>query len=178
MDIHFFATKDDLIATLVEIQEKLRVKYVKTGLYESSKDIIQYRSILELSELGVNYTGDHSTDSYLILNEDDGIIARKVEQNKGGHVFFVDQGSNVDSIVLWPGGFFSEKCLKAGRIATISNTEKSKILFKLLSGSIKKNYHKISGTRYYVSSGVDDIKDEVRLITMTVKQPVEFDLKY
>jgi hypothetical protein len=178
MELFFFATKEDLKNTLQKVQEKVKIKYIKKGIYNSPNEVIEYRSISELSGFGVNMSGDHSTDSFLVMYEEDKVTIEKVAQHEGGYKFFVDQGSNVDSIELWPGGLYDDSFLISGEIATISNSEKSKILFKTFSNLIKKNYQKISGSRYYVSSGIDDIKNKIRLITMTVKQPIEYDLKY
>lgn len=178
MELFFFATKEDLRNTLQEIQEKVKIKYIKNDIYNSPNNVIEYKSISELSEFGINTSGDHVTGSFLVMYEEDKVIIQKVAQLEGGYKFFVNQGSNVDSISLWPGGLYGDSFLIAGEIATISNSEKSKVLFKTFSNLIKKNYQKISGSRYYVSSGVNDIKNKVRLITMTIKQPVEYDLKY
>lgn len=178
MELFFFATKEDLKNTLQKIQDKVKIKYIKKGIYNSPNDVIEYRSISELSEFGVNISGDHSTDSFLVIYEDVKTIIEKVAQHEGGYKFFVDQGSNVDSIELWPGGLYSDSFLISGGIATISNSQKSKILYKTFSDLIKKNYQKISGSRYYVSQGVDDIKSKVRLITMNINQPIDYDLKY
>jgi hypothetical protein len=82
----------------------------------------ELKSISELSEFGTNISGDHVTGSFLVMYEEDKVIIQKVEQLEGGYKFFVNQGSNVDSITLWPGGLYSDSFLIAGEIATISNS--------------------------------------------------------
>lgn len=178
MELFFFATKDDLCKTLQEIQQTVNIKYIESEIYNSPNDVIEYKSISELSGFGTNTSGDHVTGNFLVMFVDDKVIIEKVAQREGGYKYFVDQGSNVDSIALWPGGLYRDNFLIAGEIATISNSEKSKHLFKVFSKVMKKNFQKISKTRYYVSPGVNEVKNKVRLITVSVKQPVAYDLKY
>ncbi len=178
MELFFFATKDDLKITLQKVQEKVNLKYIRNKAYDSPKDIIEYKSIHELNGFGANTSGDQITECFLVLYEEDKLIYDEVKQIEGGYKYFVDNGSNINSIAFWPGGLYSDSFLISGKITTIQNSEKAKFLFKSFSEVIRKNYQKISGSRYYVSSGVNAIKNNVRLITMTVKQPVEYDLKY
>lgn len=59
------------------------------------------------------------------MYEEDEVIIDKVLQQEGGYKYFVDQGSNVDSISLWPGGLYGDDFLVAGEIATLEGTHEN-----------------------------------------------------
>lgn len=173
-EVFFFATKSDITSGLQAIEDIRPVKYVKTGLFDD-RDVPVYMSYNEIQYLGINSTGNHQSESYLVLDKSVGIIVREVPQSKGGVKYAVDQMHNNASIVFWPGGLYMGDYLVCGHIETISNDLISQELFKEFSKKITKGFKKIG--RHYCGPDSLQLKGRVRFITMSINQSSEYDLK-
>ena len=173
-ELFYFATVNDLLERLRGVEKTRKIKYVKCGRY-SSQNYIEYSTIDDFPNIGTNTSGDHQTESYLILNIDVAVNSYAIEQIEGGLMYFVNQQGNERSIVFWPGGFYDENHLICGHIGTISNHEMSLQLYNFFSKSFTKNSKKVG--RYYIGDEVLTIANQVRLITVNINQPVEYDLK-
>jgi len=132
-------------------------------------------TVNSISDIGINTTGDHQTESYLILDTDVAVNSYVVEETTGEVNYSVNQKGNEESIVLWPGGIYGETYLICGHIGTISSHLSSLKLFDLFSKHFVKNSKKIG--RYYIGEEAFKISDRVRLITININQPKEYDVK-
>lgn len=72
-------------------------------------------------------------------------------------------------------GLYEPNYFICGHIATISEDKVSQELFKYFTKTFVKGYKKIG--KYYIGMGVLEMASDVRLITMNVNQPQEYDLK-
>lgn len=174
-ELFFFATKKDLLQNLVEFEKYFPVKYYRNGLFSCKDSIIEYPTITDIDNIGFNISGNHQSESYLIINRHDTINVREVQLERGGIKYSVSQINNDNSIVLWPGGLFKEKYIICGHINT---TKLSSIAIELLNNYIKylkKGYKKVKS--FYVGPEAMTLKDTHRFITMGYDQPEEFDLK-
>jgi hypothetical protein len=169
----FFATRTDMATNLKRIEKSRPIKYVKCGGYDSQNYIL-YNSVDDFANLGINVTGDHQTESYLVLDADVDVNSYAVKQDEGGVRYFVNQKENDDSIVFWPGGFYGNDYLICGHISTVYNN-RSFELYKYFSSRFVKDFKKIN--RYYVSKEVFGVSPKVRLITININQPKEYDFK-
>lgn len=174
-EIFFFATKNDLLSIINEVQRYESLKYIPTGSY-LSKDIIEYLSLEKYENLGINKSGDHQTESFLVLRKTDRLRIREVEQTDGSLLYFVDQLENEDSIVLWPGGINKGEFLICGHASTINESKLSRVLFNYFSKNIKRLCKKQVG-RYYIGEGAQSLYGEMRFITINVNQSTDYDLK-
>lgn len=173
-EIFFFATKSDLIVGLNSFEESRLVKYVKTGLFDS-RDVPIFMSSDDLGTLGVNLSGNHQSESYLVLDRITNLEIREVSQSKGGIKYAIDQMANSASVAFWPGGIYKQDYLICGHLATISNEQASLELFKDFSKTLIKGFKK-SG-RYYIGPEALKLDEKFRFITMNINQPTEYDFK-
>jgi len=173
-EIYFFTTKTDIIRIIQKVEQKQKLKYIEMGSYDS-KDIKILHSMEEYVHIGINLLGDHQSQSFIVLERNDILHIREVEQIKGGMKYCVDQMENMDSIILWTGGTYEEKYLICGHIGTIHKTPKSKELLHIFQKVIKKECSKKVG-RYYIGNEAMKQSDKFRFITMNVNQPEEYDI--
>lgn len=174
-EIFFFATKMDLRFCLEEISNKLSLKYILNDVYNSTEEVNVYNNMHDLDNFGINTSGDHQSESYLVMYQNDSLNIEEVKQTTGGFKYFVSQKLNKDSIDFWPGGLYESSYLICGHVGTISSEPRSIQLYKDFTKEITKRFKKVRG--FYIGNNVFEIKDNVRLITMNIKQPIEYDFK-
>lgn len=173
-EIFFFATRSDMFNNLKEIDTVRKIKYIKCGGYDF-KHYIEFDSVDKLKNLGINTTGNHQGESYLIQDASIPIVAREIKQSDGGVKYFIDQMVNRTSIVFWPGGIYEKDYLICGHIATISDDKTSLELYKFFTKIFIKGFKKVG--RYYIGKEAFELSKKMRLITMSINQPLEYDLK-
>ncbi len=130
-EIFFFATRNDILKALKEIELLRKIKYIKCGAYDS-KDYLIYDSIDNIGNLSVNMSGNHQSESYLVLDASLPVVVREAKQNTGGIKYFIDQMKNKTSIVFWPGGFYEKHYLIWGHTATILDNKVSQEYIRTL----------------------------------------------
>ncbi len=171
--ICFFATKNDLHRILKPFEQKHPIKYVECGMY-SSKNYPVHNSVDDLRNLGISASGDHNDSSFLIVDSDVEVVLREVRQLLGKK-YYVDQKVNHNSIVFWPGGLYGPDYLIHGRIATIHDNEISNDLYKSFAKGFIKGFKKYHS--FYIGPEALELSGKVRLITMTINEPPEYDFK-
>lgn len=172
-NLYFFMSKDDLINMSKMAEKQIDIVYILHKAHYQT-DVKGFETIKDLPDLGINLSGDHQSELYLVIERNRNISWRKVKQQDGQYRYFVDQKENPDSIAFWPGGFYNKESLLCGHIGTISDTAGSKKIFKCFEKSIKKICTEKHG-RYYYSENVKNMKN-VRLITMHVNEPSQYDI--
>jgi hypothetical protein len=173
---HIFATRADLGPGLEFIDSNRHLTYALMRLYKSP-DYESYHSLLELDRLGLNPTGQHVLgDDYLVVERSEDIRIRSVLQNKGGIHYFVDQQFNPKSICFRPGGIYEGHSLISGRVGTASDDSDSIELYKTFTKAVTKGFKKIGN--YKVGAEALGLMDQgVRMITMGIDEPPQYDLK-
>ena len=174
-EIYFFASKQDLYNIIKSVEQTTELQYVMTGAYDSL-DIHVYNSLEEYNDLGIKKSGEHQSESFLVLEKNCNLNVREVKQFDGSVKYFVDQLQNEDSIVLWPGGIYGSQYLICGHAGTIKVSDMSKKIFGIFQKSIKRRCPNRTG-RFWYSDEVKDMNSQFRLITINVNQPKEYDLK-
>lgn len=174
-ELYFFLTKEDWFRISANVEQSIQLKYIPAKTY-SSNEIKEYVSLKDYEELGINKSGNHQTESFLMLEKDKKLKVREVKQVDGEIMYFVDQSRNEDSVLLWPGGMHMNTYLICGHMGTIHTTEKSKKIFSIFEKAIKKQCKTKVG-RYYVGDDAKTICNNVRFITINVNQSKEYDLK-
>lgn len=174
-EIYFFALKQDLYSIIKSVQQTVGLQYIMTGAYDSL-DIHVYNSLEEYSDLGIKKSGEHQSESFLVLEKNWNLNVREVKQIDGSIKYFVDQLQNENSVVLWPGGVYENQYLICGHVGTVKMSDTSKKIFGTFQKSIKKQCPNRTG-RFWYSDKVKDMNGQIRLITINVNQPKEYDLK-
>lgn len=173
---HFFATKSDLLQVLHEIESTINLKYVlSTPVWPWARDKVVFNSLKDYPNLGTNKTGKQQLgDCFFVFNIQSPVNFRKT------FLFFpkyaVDnQINNPNSIVLWPGGLYKKQFLISGHVGTAASEKESIDLYQYFSKILIKHFQKVKS--YYVGKEALMLyKDGCRLITMSVAEPVEYDL--
>lgn len=172
MDTRIFATRLDLIPRIEWIESQKELHYAT----DSGKEILFYNSIKDLSEIGINKTGQYiSGIQFLVVEKKYKINVEIVRTYKGSDSFNIGQLKNPNSIFFQPGGIYNKEYLIRGNIGTVSESKESKELFKYFSKGITKGFTKIRG--WYVGPDALRLMNlGIRLITMHVKENPNYDL--
>lgn len=173
-EMYFFTTKDDLINIIQNVEQNIKLKYIGINSYDSSI-IKEFNSLKEYENLGINLSGEHQSESFLVLERNEILNIREVKQNNGGVKYYVDQLENENSIVIWPGGAYKDTFLICGHVGTISKSPKSKNILNIYKRNIKKECSKKTG-RYYIGNEAIKLFNQMRFITINVNQPEEYDV--
>src|ERR1700756_2597172 len=118
--ISFFATKEDLLPVLIDIEERRPVKYAPVGTVPKSGPET-WRTGTDLPHIG-EATADQAIncDPFLVLDEAAGVRVRLITTIDGRKTYEVDQLFNPDTIMLFPGGEWRKgDAIIAGKFATI-----------------------------------------------------------
>ncbi len=163
--IFFYVLKEDLVKILKSIESNFDIKYAEAGLMNERVSSID--SLASVEGIGnVDYGDWNHNKKYLLLSKSKSLQIREIPQKKGGIKYAIDQMKNEDSVVFYFGGLYKDDAIIASKIATISNTEFTKNIFKYISNYIKKNFKNVRG--FYVSSGsLEKAKNGIRLTTDT-----------
>lgn len=175
-EIYFFTTKLDLIKIIQNVEQNIQLKYIETNSYDSS-EIKVYDSLEEYENIGINLSGDHQSESFLVLEKNDQLNIREVKQINSGVKYYVDQMENENSIVIWPGGIYKNHYLICGHAGTINKTPESKKILNIFNKNIKKQCNQKIG-RYYIGKDAQKLFNQIRFITINVNQSEEYDVKF
>lgn len=168
---YFFATKNDMIEGMSLAEEKIELRYINTD-YRDIPEFETVKSIKDIKNLGVNFTGRHLSSQYLVLNKETKLIPRHRVLLNGKDRYFVDQMLNQDSIEFSPSGFYIDdnNFLLRGRIATCSTTSLSDELFKIVKKSLFKNFKRVDGC--YVGLEAMNLDKNIKFACISVWSPV------
>lgn len=172
-DLFFFGTKGDILSIFYEAEKNLSLRYVESGLFEENNSLIYY-SIDSIPGLGINTSGEAISKSYLVLSKKEELTVRDVLQRNGTMNYAIDQLENPDTTVFWPGGIYEDKYLIQGRLASISDSSRSKDLQKEITKIIKKKFKRINGA--WFGDEARSLEKKVRFITISIHQPKEYDV--
>ena len=173
--IYFFAEQDDIEQPIRTLEACVNICYYETGLFDTEVTP-SYSSLFNIKGLDQSIVGDWTqSKTYLIIPEDSKVAIRKVPQRRGGTKYAIDQLENPQSVVIKPGGVFKDGILIAGSFGTVSKSEFSEKMFKMLSKNIKSTFTKIG--QFYVGKNA-----KLRLLsgwrlTTNEKSPLEYDLQ-
>jgi hypothetical protein len=171
----FFATKSDLVNNIKALEEQRALKYAKCGLYDT-RNYTEYRSIDEFDQLGINISGESSDKRCLVVDAQTKINVREIKLSAGGCSYSIDQQENPTSIMFWPGGLHESGCLIRGEINTLwDQNEQAWELYKFFAKGCVKKFKAIRG--WYFGPEALTLAGKYRFITMTIKQPREYDFE-
>ena len=177
MRINFFCCRADLRIIVENIEKSLNLKYIPSGIYSSIHDIRPYSSLLDYADLGIKKSGEHQSEFFLVAEAISEITFDKCHKIDGSVQYSVNQLCNPDSIVLYPGGIYMGNFLIHGQVSTIGTGYNAQKLMKVFRKEIKRQCPKKNHV-FYFSEGVEHLYNSgVRLITINVNEPVEYDLK-
>jgi hypothetical protein len=172
--ISFFATKNDLLLVLCELEAKRKVKYTRAGRIEGP-EYQAWESGAYLPGLGFA-AADQSVacDSFLILDGASAVTVTSQEMLSGDDRFDVDQARNPDSVNLNVGGEWVDGSLISGSATTNSETPVSQSLMRAIHSGIKKHFTRVQA--FWVGPDALASLRAGKRLTYAVQSPPEYDL--
>lgn len=172
---YFYGTKQDLVGWLVSVESELSLSYRPTGSHNVA-EIPLFESVEHVPEFGQATTGDWSCEKkYLLLPNSSQFLVRIVNVPNGNPRYFVDQVNNPCSVILTPGGEFSDGCLLLGELATISKDRQSLALYKTMLRLLKTSFTEHRGV--FVGSQASERAERGSRLTGRVAAPPENDFR-
>ena len=163
--INFFATKNDMVSVLSEMEEQLPfgIKYIQCG----KTDSILYSTVKDIPDLGT-LKEKHSEISFLIMPNDEEVTA-----NQSGQVY---QGDNPRSLEFDPSGVSEDGTgLIHGLFATMEDNEISDGLLKAVKKIMNSECRKVRG--WYIGKEAESLYGKLRFICIGLSEPEEYDFK-
>jgi hypothetical protein len=175
MQRHFYATSNDLLPVLEQVEKKLLLAYTLTGLFdEDSQTSFFNGASLPTLASSLNVDNAVASPAYLVTERELAVRNRAVQQITGVKKYAIDQLINPDSTVIQHGGLFSPDVLISGRIATTSNTSAALKLQRAFSAAMTKNFTRVKA--YWLGSQALKMLQDGARLTAGVHSPKEFDL--
>ena len=163
--INFFATKNDMVSVLSEMEEQLPfgIKYIQCG----KTDSILYSTVKDIPGLGT-LKEKHSEISFLIMPNDE-----EVTSTQSGQVY---QGDNPRSLEFDPSGISEDGTgLIHGLFATMEDNEISDGLLKAVKKIMNSECIKVRG--WYIGKEAESLYGKLRFICIGLSEPEEYDFK-
>ncbi len=163
--INFFATKNDMVSVLSEMEEQLPfgIKYIQCG----KTDSILYSTVKDIPGLGT-LKEKHSEISFLIMPNDE-----EVTSTQSGQVY---QGDNPRSLEFDPSGVSEDGTgLIHGLFATMEDNEISDGLLKAVKKIMNSECKKVRG--WYIGKEAESLYGKLRFICIGLSEPEEYDFK-
>lgn len=163
--INFFATKNDMVSVLSDMEEQLPfgIKYIQCG----KTDSILYSTVKDIPGLGT-LREKHNEISYLIMRCDDEPV-----RNKFGQVY---PGENGRSLEFDPSGISEDGTgLIHGMFATMEDNEMSDGLYKAVRKILNAEFRKVRG--WYIGKEAGRLYGKLRFICIGLSEPELYDFK-
>ena len=163
--INFFATKNDMVSVLSEMEEQLPfgIKYIQCG----KTDSILYSTVKDIPGLGT-LKEKHSEISFLIMPNDE-----EVTSTQSGQVY---QGDNPRSLEFDPSGISEDGTgLIHGLFATMEDNEISDGLLKAVKKIMNSECKKVRG--WYIGKEAESLYGKLRFKCIGLSEPEEYDFK-
>jgi hypothetical protein len=140
--IHFYATRVDLLEVLEKIETVEPVMYVRAGFGESA-DFPVYARAADIPGLGTTDAESWvSATKYLIMSKSKRVVVE--EKVFDDHTRYgVYSGVNPDSVELSPSGVLRDGFLIYGRVATLGATNEAKQLQRKFSSAFRKHFRRV-----------------------------------
>jgi hypothetical protein len=172
----FFATADDLLTVLLNVEAKHTVVYTPFAhVYEPRAE--HFRTGRDLPTLfkPQPYESAVGGPAYLVTVAGADVVLRQLSRHEGKDRWSVDQLANPDSTVLRHGGLFKENILVSGEVRTAYKTRVALRLQRAFDTAIRKLFAKIQA--FYVGPAADGLLDSGCRLTAAEQCPPEFDLR-
>lgn len=161
--VHFFSTRDELVAILGAVASIRSFDLYKAGLFDSSVN----QKMDDFSEIE-NFT------NYLVIDSGMKIHSKEVNQRVGSIKHAFDQSLNPKVAVLNFGGLYNESHLIASQFGTATGTPEALAWVELFRNTLKKSMLRIKS--YYVSQRATEMLDGGARLSATAKGALEYDL--
>ena len=172
---YFYATPEDLLPVLSNVEARRRIAYTLTGHVNEPK-VRSFASARELPTL-FEPAPTHSTAtgySYLLTEATKPISLRELAPYGGKSRWAVDQLNNPDSTVLRHGGHYGSRVLLSGEIRSASKSAIAISLQRAFDAAVRKHFVRIQA--FYVGKQAEALLDSGYRLTTSAQSPHEYDL--
>jgi len=171
--IGFFATRNDLLQLLKELEAKRNIHYAEAGVFDSAK-VQAYPASYCIPHLGItDVPNPHGGRIILLADSGTEFLMRAVPQRRGGVRYAVDQRENPDTLSLLPGGQLDDRTVVAGNFGTCTQSHASFRLFHILRQRTQKQWSSIKS--YAVGPEAEEVLDAGGRLTAGLRP--EYDLR-
>lgn len=168
----FFATRDDLVEVIRQVEGSHHLKYVRISLSPKDEPEV-YESALELPSVASGCLGEMAEESsYLILDRSDEVLVRAIPQKRGGVLFATYPHPR--SVMFKPGGHYDARHLISGEIVTAAGSSEALRIYSMFESAIKKEFKRVKSYRVGANA-LRELDAGVRL-TRSIGTPAEYDL--
>ena len=173
--IEIYATRNDLLGLLPDVEAACPIHYAQAGMFEHS-NLVEYGAAAEIEGLGELSVPEAGLGPiFLIADRDTPFTMAPVPQRRGGTRYAVGQKLNPDSVALIPGGQYDEQTVLAGQIGTCTESQKSVRLLRAIFSIIRKKWTPIRS--YAVGPEAARVLDSGGRLAAGLKFPREYDLR-
>jgi hypothetical protein len=170
--IHFFATRGDLLPILECVEGEVPLRYAQFGHSDSDEPKI-FDAALALPSLGIaNNESAHACARYLVVPKTVQIRARPIAAT---NKYAFDQLWNQQTVTFLSGGFWGVNVLLSGNIGAAHKTPESDMLIKRFQAAFRKRASKVKS--YYLGSEAHAFWEKGGRLTFAVQSPPEYDLR-
>jgi len=172
-ETRFFFTLPELADCMAAVESTLALHYALCTRSQIARitDWQIWRSVP--TGLEGECSSSISLPTFLAAFREVAINARAIHSQEGTF-FVIDQLHNPDSIALTPSQFSSDRIMLCGRLATVSDTERSRAVFAAIDGALRSAGKRVRGT--LVSPVVASRAHSGTRLTWNVSQPQSHDL--
>lgn len=171
---NFFATHEDILALLRDVETSCLLEYAECGLFDEFERSI-FRGFSSLPGLGVAKTGESVREpTFLVMFQGHKLTVRTVPQRRGGAKYAIDQEGNPGTVAIRPAGLYNDSVLIAGMVGTVHHDENAIKLIRLFSTALKRDFKKIKS--YLVGPEAKKLHDSGLRLTHNVRAPASLNL--
>jgi hypothetical protein len=172
--VHVYAGPQDLREGTARAEERLRLKYVDTGLF-AAPTYREFETALAIPNLGYCPAGRRAMENaFMILDAQATIGVREVPQRRGGVLYAVDEVANPSAAIFYPGGLSGENCLVVSEFMGTSDP-RSLALYRVYIRELLRGFFRIK--QYYVGPEAKSLLERGFRLTHEAHFPCEHDLK-
>jgi hypothetical protein len=173
--IRFYATREDLLRVLRDVEQAQELAYVRTGDCEGP-DPNLYHQADQLDGLGISHTGEMLREpSYFILPSKVQIQVDPIPRSVGGVRYYVGARLNTDAINLISGGTFTELAIVEGQLRLFTDSKLAMEVFRLCKSAMRKRFNRYGGI--LIGHHALDLHRGGRRLVQSIKSPPEWDIR-
>lgn len=174
MSVYFFATRNDILPILEEIEKKIPIKYTVAGAFSLAVPLDTFFKSAEDERIGVPQYPSHVGSWDFLITKPETQVALSFMQTNYGPRYFVDQLLNPESQILTPGGTWANDIILSGRIASVLKTPFSSKVERLFRRLASAKFEKIKA--FYVGREAAEILDAGGRLASAVNANPDYDL--
>jgi hypothetical protein len=168
--IRFFATRNDVVAVLEEVEAAANISYVRFGKVRG-EEIDSYDHCKAIPQLGIARADavEHG-DCFLIVPPGVSVAPRRLARGE----FVVDQLENPQTVAYQVGGIWGEDVLLHSDFTVLAKEGPALEIMRQLRSAVRRRFERIKA--FYVGPEAARMLDSGKRLTGAIQEPLEYDL--